>query len=104
MSSGVSNKRLGPVSRRAGPFRANLPPLLLASSQTRQRQPMRGVVSAPPVPRNKSSSRFVASSPGLLVDGEFLSKVLKGRQRDYLTVFLFPDTKNKYVEPPATNE
>src|SRR6266540_4040243 len=60
ISSGVSNSTLVPTRNSEGPLRTNFPPFRRASRHTLHKQPTRGVVSAPPVPRKRNSSRLVS--------------------------------------------
>src|SRR6266571_5522081 len=113
MSSGVSNNRLGPVRKSEGPLRTYLPCLRLASWHTLQRQPTRGVVSAPPVPRNRSSSRLpiVAVSkthPLIVPAGKRLSGPgprWEGNSTNvHLVLVSRRRVRNRYVDPVATKE
>ena len=57
----------GPCTKVEGPVRAARPPSARASTQTRQRQPGRGIVAAPPEPRisTLTRSRLPIPRPGL---------------------------------------
>src|SRR5205823_334826 len=82
ISSGVSISTSGPWTNRLGPDRLYGTPRARASTQTRQPQPGRGVVIAPPVPRNSickarlsrgrsgSPTERVGNAPGVRAAGQ----------------------------------
>ena len=66
-SSGVSKRMFGPCTKVEGPVRAKRPPFSRASTQTRQRQPGRGIVAAPPEPRISTFTRTIVETRRLRV-------------------------------------